>query len=199
MTVTFIWDLDGTLIDSYGAILNSLEVAYAAHQLPFERQQVKSYILKTSVGQLFKELKKEKDLDLYPLYAQSLETRNHEIELIEGAEDILAWAKEQKIEQFIYTHKGDNAFVLLKDLGLDGYFKEILTADRGLKRKPDPEGVDYLLDKYQLDKATTYYIGDRPLDVDVALNSGIKSINFCDYKLEQSQKIGHLLDIKNLL
>ncbi|MGT2847048.1 HAD-IA family hydrolase [Streptococcus massiliensis] len=198
MTTTFIWDLDGTLIDSYGTILNSLETAYAAFDLPFEREKIQPYILQTSVGQLFKDIKAEKGLDLQPIYAESLETRNHEIEILDGAEEILAWAQARGIEQFIYTHKGDNAFVLLEDLGLQGYFREILTADRGLKRKPHPEGVDYLVDKYQLKRETCYYIGDRPLDVDVAINSGIQSINFCDYKPAYNQKIEHLKDIKNL-
>ncbi|MBP2624227.1 HAD-IA family hydrolase [Streptococcus oricebi] len=199
MTKTFIWDLDGTLIDSYGAILNSLEVAYAAHDLAFDREQIKAYILETSVGRLFKELQQEKGLDLYPLYAASLETRNHEIEVLDGAREILAWAQKEGIEQFIYTHKGDNAFRLMKDLGLDTYFREIVTADRGFKRKPHPEALLYLLDKYQLAAENCYYIGDRPLDVDAALNSGLKSINFAPYKLEESQQISQLLDIKKLV
>ena len=66
-----------------------------------------------------------------------------------------------------------------------------------------PTGKKYtelrsLVDKYQLKRETCYYIGDRPLDVDVAINSGIQSINFCDYKPAYNQKIEHLKDIKNL-
>ncbi len=31
-------------------------------------------------------------------------------------------ADQQGIQQFVYTHKGDNAFTILRDLGLDSYF-----------------------------------------------------------------------------
>ena len=37
----FIWDLDGTLLDSYDAILAGLEETYATYQLPFDRASIK--------------------------------------------------------------------------------------------------------------------------------------------------------------
>jgi len=49
------------------------------------------------------------------------------------------------------------------------------------------------LNKYALDPKATYYIGDRKLDVEVAMNSGIQSINFLEAKT--SQKIDKLTDI----
>lgn len=79
------------------------------------------------------------------------------------------------------------------------YFTEIVTTANGFARKPDPEGVNYLVEKYQLDKASTYYVGDRTLDVDVAFNSGIQSINFCDDRPNINHKINHLLEIKQII
>ena len=67
---------------------------------------------------------------------------------MEGAEEILAWAEEQGIAQFVYTHKGLSAHHILKDLGIHDYFTEIITTANGFERKPHPEGVDYLLEKY---------------------------------------------------
>lgn len=195
MTISFIWDLDGTLIDSYGAILNSLAYAYDYYGWDFDREQIERYIKEKSVGQLVADKKAQTGIDFKPIYSQNLESRNHEIVILDGALDALEWAKDQGFRQFIYTHKGDNAFPLLKDLGMDAYFTEILTAAKGFKRKPHPEGVDYLVDKYQLDRAKTYYIGDRPLDVDVALNAGIRSINFIDYQPDYNQQIHHLREL----
>ena len=48
----FIWDLDGTLLDSYDAILAGLEETYATYQLPFDRTSIKDFILKHSVQDL---------------------------------------------------------------------------------------------------------------------------------------------------
>ena len=201
MTTAFIWDLDGTLLDSYDAILAGIEETYAHYGLDFDREGIHSYILKHSVQKLLEKVAFEKGLDAAEMNAfrgASLKEKNAQVHLMEGAAEILAWAEEQGIAQFVYTHKGLNAHQILKDLGIHDYFIEIITAANGFERKPHPEGVDYMLDKYGLDKQETYYIGDRTLDVDVAVNSGIQSINFCDYRPEINQKIEKLVDIKQL-
>lgn len=96
---------------------------------------------------------------------------------MDGAREILAWTAEQGIQNFVFTHKSDNAFQVLTDLGIIQHFTEILTSDSGFARKPSPEALLYLIDKYQLDKGTTYYIGDRLLDAEAAIHAGISSIN----------------------
>ena len=201
MTKAFIWDLDGTLLDSYDAILAGIEETYAHYGLDFDREGIHSYILKHSVQKLLEKVASEKGLDAADMNAfrgASLKEKNAQVHLMEGAAEILAWAEEQGVAQFVYTHKGLNAHQILQDLGIHDYFTEIITAANGFERKPHPEGVDYLLAKYGLDKQKTYYIGDRTLDVDVAVNSGIQSINFCDYRPEINQKIEKLVDIKQL-
>ena len=102
------------------------------------------------------------------------------------------------IRQFVYTHKGNNAFTILRDLGLESYFKEILTSQSGFARKPNSQAADYLLDKYQLDPEKTYYIGDRTLDVEFAQNSGIQSINFLESSFEGNHRIQALADIPRI-
>ena len=199
MPRTLIWDLDGTLIDSYDAIVNAIATAYQFYHWDFDREAIRSHILTTSVGQLAQERLEETGINFKPVYSADLVTRDHEIKILAGAQDILEWAKEQGFQQFIYTHKDKHALPLLESLGLADYFTEIVTADHGFRRKPDSQGVDYLIEKYQLNPANTYYIGDRPLDVDVAWNSGIKSINFVDYKPDFNQQIQKLSDIKALL
>lgn len=201
MTTTFIWDLDGTLLDSYDAILAGIEETYAHYDLDFDRARIHSYILKHSVQKLLEEVASEKGLDAAEMNVfrgASLKEKNAQIRLMAGATEMLVWAEEQGIVQFVYTHKGLNAHQILQDLGIHDYFTEIITTANGFERKPHPEGVDYLVEKYSLDKQKTYYIGDRTLDVDVAVNSGIQSINFCDYRPEINQKIEKLMDIKQL-
>ena len=52
MTKAFIWDLDGTLLDSYDAILAGIEETYTHYGLDFDRASIHSYILKNSVQKL---------------------------------------------------------------------------------------------------------------------------------------------------
>ena len=68
------------------------------------------------------------------------------------------------------------AFDVLDRLGFTQYFTEIITGDSGFARKPDPEALLYLIKMYQLDPKSTYYVGDRNLDMACAKNAGICSI-----------------------
>ena len=196
----FIWDLDGTLLDSYEAILSGIEETFRQFSIPYHKEKVREFILKYSVQDLLVRVAEDRNLDvevLNQVRAQSLAEKNVQVVLMPGARDVLTWAAEHGIQQFVYTHKGDNAFTILKDLGLQSYFTEILTSQSGFARKPSPEAAIYLLDKYQLDPRDTYYIGDRVLDVEFAQNSGIQSINFLESTYEGNHRIQALADISH--
>ena len=197
----FIWDLDGTLLDSYEAILAGIEETYRQFSLPYNKKVVRAFILKYSVQDLLVQVAEERGLDadrLNQVRAQSLAEKNAQVILMPGGREVLAWANQQGIQQFVYTHKGDNALTILRDLGLDVYFTEILTSQSGFARKPSPEAAIYLLDKYGLNPQQTYYIGDRTLDIEFAQNSGIQSINFLASSAACNQQIEHLEDISSL-
>ena len=197
----FIWDLDGTLLDSYEAILSGIEETFAQFSIPYDKEKVREFILKYSVQDLLVQVAEERKLDaevLNQVRAQSLSEKNAQVVLMPGAREVLAWADQAGIQQFIYTHKGDNAFTILRDLGLECYFTEILTSQSGLERKPNPEAATYLLDKYELDPRATYYIGDRTLDVEFAQNGGIQSLNFLESSYEGNHRIQALAAIPRI-
>ena len=197
----FIWDLDGTLLDSYEAILSGIEETFGQFAIPYDKEKVREFILKYSVQDLLVQVAEERKLDVEVLNqarAQSLAEKNAQVLLMSGAREVLFWADQVGIQQFVYTHKGDNAFAILRDLGLESYFTEILTSQSGFARKPSPEAAIYLLDKYQLNPDNTYYIGDRTLDVEFAQNSGIRSINFLESSYEGNYRIQSLTDVPHI-
>ena len=197
----FIWDLDGTLLDSYEAILAGIEETYRQFSLPYNKKEVRAFILKYSVQDLLVQVAEERGLDadrLNQVRAQSLAEKNAQVILMPGGREVLAWANQQGIQQFVYTHKGDNALTILRDLGLDVYFTEILTSQSGFARKPSPEAATYLIEKHHLKPEQTYYIGDRSLDIEFAQNSGIQSINFLESPAVCNRQISHLEEIFSL-
>ena len=197
----FIWYLDGTLLDSYEAILSGIEETFAQFAIPYDKGKVREFILKYSVQDLLVQVAEERKLDvevLNQVRAQSLAEKNAQVVLMPGAREMLAWADQAGIQQFVYTHKGDNALTILRDLGLESYFTEILTSQSGFARKPSPEAANYLIDKYQLNPDNTYYIGDRTLDVEFAQNSGIQSLNFLESTYEGNYRIQALSDISHI-
>lgn len=189
---TFIWDLDGTLIDSYDVFLEALSESFANFKLPFDRQTVYNFIKEESVNSLlekqavsFEKIKED--------FTKNSISKNDKIKLMVGAKEVLDWTQKENIQNFIYTHKGKNTFDLLKQLGISSYFLEVVTSENNFKRKPNPEAINYLVKKYNLKTDETYYIGDRKLDIEAAHNSGLGSINFLSSA--NSQEIKKLTDI----
>ena len=188
-------------MDSYEAILSGIEETFAQFCISYDKEQVREFILKFSVQDLLVQAAEERKLDvevLNQVRAQSLAEKNAQVVLMPGARDVLVWAEESGIQQFVYTHKGDNALTILRDLGLESYFTEILTSQSGFARKPSSEAATYLIDKYQLNPDNTYYIGDRTLDVEFAQNSGIQSLNFLESTYEGNHRIQALADVSRI-
>ena len=81
----FIWDLDGTLLDSYEAILSGIEETYAQFSIPYNKEEVRAFILKYSVQDLLEQVAEERGLDLGLLNqvrAQSLAEKNAQVVLM---------------------------------------------------------------------------------------------------------------------
>jgi len=188
-------------LDSYEAILAGIEETYRRFSLPYNKKEVRAFILKYSVQDLLEQVAKERGLDvglLNQVRARSLSEKNAQVVLMSGAREVLAWADQRGIQQFVYTHKGENAFTILRALGLDSYFTEILTSQSGFARKPSPEAATYLISKYHLKPDRTFYIGDRTLDIEFAQSSSIQSINFLGTPVDCNHQISCLADIPSL-
>ncbi|MFU2181226.1 HAD-IA family hydrolase [Streptococcus pluranimalium] len=198
---TFIWDFDGTLVDSYPAILESLEATYQHFQIPFDRVAVENYILEKSTGDLLLDLEKNYGVSFEELKKkQSVEqaARDDSIVLMPGAKEVLEWTKQEGIQNFIYTHKGATTESVLQRLGISDYFTEVITSADGFKRKPHSEAIDFLISTYGLAPQSTVYIGDRYLDMALAKIAGIQSLNLNQPSDSSNRKIEHLEEIISL-
>lgn len=199
---TLIWDLDGTLLDSYPLILDTLEAIYDKYNKEYDQQEVSDYILKYSTAKLLRELAKEQGIDYSIVKAEFstlFKTKNDQIQLMKSATEVLQYALDNNIDNYVLTNKGNNSFELLDKLGINSYFKEVVSSESGFARKPVPDSVNYLVNKYDLDKSQTYYVGDRQVDVDTAINANIGSINLKIESSENNIKIKKLDDIISLM
>ena len=202
MNVTaLIWDFGGTLVDSYEAIDEALQATYAHYGLDFDEEWVMAFIIKESVKALLYQVAKEHHLDFAALSAffkKEQEARDDKIKSMPHLVEVLAATKEKGINHFVYTHKGITVNDVLERFGVRQYIIEVVTSANGFARKPSPEVIDYGIDKYHLDKARTYYVGDRRLDVEAAENVGIPSLNLGQPFLANNQHIEDLSDIIRL-
>ena len=175
----YIWDLDGTLLDSYGSIVASLaEVAKECGAADSDEKILKA-VKQGSVSGYLRDLSAESGKNtetLYQLYRTVSHARDHEITLVPGAAKTLRALREQGAKHFVYTHRGASTRPVLDRLGLTGYFTEIVTSERAFRPKPSGEGVAYLLGQYALNRMKTAYVGDRTLDVLCAKDAGVQAI-----------------------
>ncbi|MDO4491832.1 MAG: HAD-IA family hydrolase [Lachnospiraceae bacterium] len=183
----FIWDLDGTLLDSYGEIVSSTVLACQEHGIFLDEKYVLDYsILKSGKELMEMECHKHGVAyeDLYQSYLRHHHAKTEEIAAAPNAEAILRALTEQGIPCFVFTHRGKSTMPVLKRLKLDSYFTEIITMEGAFPRKPAPDGNLYLVEKYGLDKEYTYFVGDRQLDMESAENAGLKKILYIpDYSV----------------
>ena len=194
----FIWDLDGTLIDSYPVTLKALEATYRHFNLVYDQEYVEHYIIEQSIRQLIQDLVSAGQVEyraFVDYLKQETAARDAEILLMPHAKETLQVLQAQGAQHFIYTHKDNSTYFVLENLGIRSYFQEVITIENGFKRKPDSEAIDYLVDKYQLDKSNTYYVGDRLLDVEAAKKAGIKSLNLGIDSDGFNQRIQNLSEI----
>ena len=177
----YIWDLDGTLLDSYGVIVEG--AARTAEEAGLhdtaddvlkavKQGSVMAYLNDISVrsGIPFKLLREK-----YRAYSHGLDGR---ITLIDGAKETLERLQRSGASHFVFTHRGGTSGPILERLGILGFFREIVTAQNGFPSKPSGEGVRYLVEKYGLDPAQTWYVGDRTLDVYCAKDAGVRALLF---------------------
>ena len=69
------------------------------------------------------------------------------------------------------SHRDDQVLEILQKTQINAYFTEVVTATNGFKRKPDPESMLYLKDKYQIESGLV--IGDRPIDIEAGQAAGL--------------------------
>ena len=208
MKISFIWDLDGTLLDSYEIIVNSLYQIYKEKGFDIDKKEILNDCINESVSFFIKRMEANTGIpfdDLKDRYSHISHQEILNIKAMEHSKEILEYLNNKGINNYVYTHRGTTTETVLKNIGLYDYFIDYVTSTFKFKRKPDPEGLNYLINKHHLDKDNTYYVGDRPLDIMCADNAHIKSIMFIPSNSpgqptgKENYLIRDLLEIKDII
>lgn len=182
--ISFIWDIDGTLYDSYDSIVDKkIETLNHFNIGNYDKEFIRDTILNKSTSQFFEYISECYGVEYDKLWEieNSLKVEVDTIKLMPNVKKVLEELNQKGVQNFIYTHRGPTVYDLLKKQDIDKYFVEVVNIDNGFKRKPDPEAIDYLVNKYSLNKEDTYYIGDRLIDQKCAKNANIKAIFYQSY------------------
>ncbi len=177
-----IWDVDGTLFDTYPAIARAFRAALndLAADAPLERIAA---LARESLGHCATALAEEHDLDRAALedgfsrhYAS---TSPGEQPPFPGARQVCEFVRRAGGQNVIVTHRGPQGTAeLLAASGLTPLFTGCITAADGFPKKPDPAAFEAIIERCGLDRDHTLAIGDREIDVSAGRAAGVVTCRF---------------------
>jgi len=185
-----IFDLDGTLIDAYRAIIRSFNYVMRKCNYPCQS----GLVIRRAVGWGDSNL-------LAPFVdagqlkkAVSLYRRHHKKSLLEdsrllpGAKRVLNYLKARGYLLAVASNRPTKfSHILIRHLGLEKYFAYVLCADKLKEGKPHPEILNKIRKKFSLQKNEVLYVGDMVIDAQAGSRAGIRTIIVSGGSSTQSQ------------
>lgn len=176
-----LFDLDGTLTDSFEGIANSAIYAHRKLGAPIPSKSDLLFFvgppIETSFRKMFggDESKTMRAVELYREYYTAKGWAENTV--YDGVENTLNQLKTLGKRLAVATSKPEEFSVkILKHFGLDKYFDLIAGATFDMSRATKDKVIEYALEKLSTDREKTVMIGDRYFDILGAKKNGLKSV-----------------------
>jgi phosphoglycolate phosphatase len=174
-----LFDLDGTLVDSYAALAEAVNYARRQHGLdPLGETRIKQFVgdgLDRLLQRAFETSKVPNGVQ------EAFESRYDEIccsesKVLEDVETTLEHLAALQVEMAVCTNKPTFfSRKILEALGLARHFRAIVGPDLAGARKPDAKHLLRALEATGVCTTEALFVGDMPIDVQAARNSGISA------------------------
>ena len=177
MIQNLIFDLDGTIVNSYPLFVESFIAACEKNgiDVPYDRDTV-FRMLKITVPDAYRKMDVEHKTTYEKFYDDYVSTYSeHYTEQLGFAQtiDLIKKAQAAGKKNFIYTHTGPIAKEILANIGILDCFEFVLDASYPFPMKPAPDALLFLAEHCGLDPKTCLMIGDRPIDALAGMNAGM--------------------------
>jgi len=175
-----IFDWDGTLMDSAGVIVDSIQRACEDIGLPTPGERASRQIIGLGLIQALQTLLPDLPADAYPRlverYRHHYLGRDTQIPLFEGVDTGICQLHASGFQLAVATGKSRLGLSrALETSGLGGRFAATRCADQ-THTKPHPAMVLELMAELDADPARTLVIGDTSHDLLMAANAGVASL-----------------------
>ena len=177
---TILFDLDGTLLDTLQDLADSVRYAFRATNLPEPENKAVRKALGNGARNLIETLLPEGKKDLIDetlaVFRAYYQTHSHiKTCPYDGIPALLEKLTADGYKMGVVSNKPDSA---VKVLG-ETYFSILplhLGEREGIKRKPNPDPIEFALKELGGKKENCLYVGDSEVDVKTGENTGIPCI-----------------------
>ncbi|HEX2835836.1 MAG TPA: HAD hydrolase-like protein [Thermoanaerobaculia bacterium] len=172
-----LFDLDGTLVDSYSALTEAVNHARRTHGL----EDLSGARIRELVGDGVEKLLQRafERTEIPRTVVHAFESRYDEVccdesKVLEDVEATLSKLHNLGVQMAVCTNKPTFFSKKILDfLGLSHYFRAIVGPDVAGARKPEAQHLLVTLQSVDFGGEQALFVGDMPIDVRAARNSGI--------------------------
>jgi phosphoglycolate phosphatase len=175
-----VFDWDGTLMDSAGTIVSSIQNACRDLDLPVPSDAASRHVIGLGLQEALEMLAPGRNADEYERLVERYRYyylgQDSQISLFEGVAQAIADMRDAGFLLAVATGKsrqGLNRALEHSDLG--AYFHSTRCADECFS-KPHPCMIDQIMDELGVAPARTVMIGDTSHDLQMAVNAGVDAL-----------------------
>lgn len=174
-----LFDLDGTLIDSTDAILESFHNSFKIHNFPAPQDETIKALIGYPLDEMYRSLNVEEDkvwdyVDTYKEHYRKIS--REKTELLESAREAVEKASEFATLAIVTTKTGRYSKILMEHFELMHYFEVLVGRENVTHPKPHAEPILTALKELDKVDEDIWMIGDTKLDLISAKNAGVNSI-----------------------
>jgi len=178
----FIWDFDGTLVDTYPSMTLAFQRALKAEGINAGKEEIMSLLKKSSKDALAY-------YNLNSTFKRQWKVEEERVDKemsqpFHGVLEVLDLIKNKDGLNFIVTHRNKTTYDYLEYYKILNYFTDIITIEEANHRKPNTDLFDQIISRNNIEPAQCLSIGDRDLDMMPSKALGLKTCLYNPKKIE---------------
>ncbi|MGD2252340.1 MAG: HAD hydrolase-like protein [Anaerolineales bacterium] len=209
MIVNLVWDLDGTLYDTYPSFHQAFLAALRDLDLTADPEWVMGLarISLSHCAAVVAETYHMTQDEMLESFGRKYQAIPYQAQPpMPGSKELCEYIVHIGGINVIVTHRRRQSTIgLLETHGLDALIADHITSDDGFPRKPDPEAVEVIMARNALSKENSILVGDRPLDVEAGAAAGVRTCllgpgdgqSQPDFRVDDLHQLGRIIREEN--
>ena len=187
-----LFDLDGTLIDSTEAILESFHNSFDVYKTAHPSDEEIKALIGHPLDVMYRELGIDEEMvweyvNTYKEHYRVISTQK--TKLLENAREAVTLASEIAKIGIVTTKTGKYSQVLMEYFGMMDQFEVLIGREDVKNPKPNAEPILKALESFDIKDEEIWMVGDTEMDLLSAKNAGVNSLGvLCGYGTNESLK-----------